>query len=388
MIAVRMPPPPTARWSITGSILSAGRLGTGVLAIDDGRVASAIPAGARSITLPHGWIVAPGFWDLQVNGFAGAEIGDDPDQLAHVAAALPAHGVTGFCPTLVTRGSAAYRRAEAAFASVRWPRRGARSLGVHLEGPFLSPRRPGAHPSSALATPTPDAVRRLAGRFGPRIVTLAPELDGALDAVAALSGAGIVAAIGHTDADAATCGAAIAAGARMLTHAFNAMPGMTAREPGPVGAFLDAPDAYIGVIGDGVHVAPATLRVLAAAAGPRLVAVSDAVAAAAAGPGSWRLAGRRITSDGTSVRDTSGRLAGSAIGLESAPARIRAVGQSTAAGLGAVSLAPRRLLGERRPLAHGAPADLVILDADLRPRATVIGGELVWQNADPELDLS
>ncbi len=388
MIAVPMPPSPIACWSITGSILGAGRVTSGVLAVADGRIVPTAPVGARSVRLPDGWIVAPGFWDLQVNGFAGAEIGGDPDAIAHVASALPAHGVTGFCPTLVTRGPAAYRRAEAALAAAPWPHRAARNLGIHLEGPFLSPLRPGAHRERALAAPTPDAVARLVNRFAPRIVTLAPELDGGLDAVAALTAAGIIAAVGHTDADAATCTAAIAAGARMLTHALNAMPGMTARAPGPVGAFLDAPGAFLGVIADGVHVAPAMLRVLAAAAGPRLVAVSDAVAAAYAAPGTWELAGRRVASDGTSIRDSAGRLAGSARGLDCAPPRLLAAGRSRAAALAAASIAPRRLLGVSRPLAPGAPADLVIVDAGLRPRATLISGELVWQDADPELDLS
>ena len=341
-------------------ILGAGRVAAGVVAVADGRIAASAPLGARSVTLPDGWIVAPGFWDLQVNGFAGAEIGEDPDAIAHVAAALPTHGVTGFCPTLVSRGPAAYRRAAAAIAAVPWSGRAARNLGVHLEGPFLSPRWPGAHRARALAIPTPDAVGRLVDRFAPRIVTLAPELNGGLAAVAALAGAGIIAAVGHTDADAATCTAAIAAGARMLTHALNAMPGMTAREPGPVGAFLDTPGVFLGVIADGVHVAPSMLRVLASAAGPRLVAVSDAVAAAQAAPGTWELAGRRVTSDGTSVRDAAGRLAGSAQALDAAPGRLLAAGRSAAAALGAVSVAPRRLLGvgaAARPGCAGGPRD-------------------------------
>ncbi len=388
MIAIPMPPSSTERWSITGPILTGWRISDGQLHIRDATIAASAGRGARRLRLPEGWIAAPGFWDLQVNGMDGAEIADDPAAIAHVAAALPAHGVTAFCPTLVSRTPAAYRRAGAALAATRWPELGARSLGVHLEGPFLSPRRPGAHPPAALVLPDPARLGALIEAFRPRIVTLAPELDGGLAAVAALRHAGVIAAVGHTEADAELCTRAIGLGARLLVHAFNAMPGLSARAPGPVGAFLTARHAHVAVICDGVHVAMPTLSVLAGAAGRRLVAVSDAVAAAGAPAGTYTLAGRRATSDGHAVRDRAGNLAGSAASLAGAPALLHAAGRSRAAALAAAVSAPRRLLGAPDPLAPGAVADLVILDEALRPRLTLIGGAIAWQDPAAGIDVS
>ncbi len=388
MIAVRMPRTSTARWSITGSVLAGWRIVPGEILVRDGTIGPTAGTGARRLRLPDGWIVAPGFWDLQVNGVAGAEIGDDDAEIARVAAALPAYGVTAFCPTVITRSPAAYRRAGVALAATRWPAQGARNLGVHLEGPFLSPTRPGAHPTAALVLPEAARLAQLVDAFRPRIVTLAPELDGALAAVTALRRAGIVAGIGHTDADAELCARAIAHGARLLIHAFNAMPGISARQPGPVGAFLAASGTHIAVIADGIHLAPATLAALAGAAGRRLIAVSDAVAAAGAPAGTYQLGGRRVISDGRVVRDHAGHLAGSARPLADGPITLRAAGRSRAAALGAAITAPRRLLGAPDPLAPGSPADLVILDRDLRPRATLLGGTVAWQDPLAGIDLS
>jgi N-acetylglucosamine-6-phosphate deacetylase len=380
MIAIRMQYAPSTSWTITGTVLRGWRLTDGQVHIADGEITAAAPRRARRLRLAEGWTLAPGFWDIQVNGFAGAEVGDDPDQLRHVAEALPAHGVTGFCPTLVTRTPAAYRRAQAALATAAWPARGARNLGVHLEGPFLAPSRAGAHPGSALALPTPERVARLADAFSPRIFTLAPELAGADRAIARLHQAGVIVAIGHTEATAPECTRALAAGARVLTHAFNAMPGVTARDPGPVGAFLAAPDAYITVIADGVHVAPQTLGLLARAAGHHLVLISDAVVAAGAPPGEYLLSGRRIASDGAAVRDRAGRLAGSALPLSRGPRELTQLGRRPADALGSAISAPRRLLGAPDPLAPGAPADLVVLDERLQLQLTLIGGEVVWRH--------
>lgn len=382
MIAVPMGRRPTASWTITGEVLRGWRRSAGVVHVAHGAIAAAAPHRAQRITLPEGWTLAPGFWDLQVNGFAGAEIGSDPAQLVRVAQALPSTGVTGFCPTLTSRSAAEYRRAELALRAARWSATGARSLGVHLEGPFLCPARSGAHRPGALDLPQPERVADLLGRFAPRIVTLAPELDGAIAAIAAIRRSGAIAAVGHTEADLACCQAAITAGARLLTHAFNAMPGVAAREPGPVGAFLTAPAAHIAVIADGVHVDDPVLALLVRAARRRLVAVSDASSAAGAAPGAYALAGRIIHSDGHTARDRRGRLAGSARPLSDAPATLHRAGASPAAALGAVTAAPRALLGAPDPLAPGAPADLVIVDAQLHPRVTVIGGRVAWHDRD------
>lgn len=332
--------------------------------------------------LPEGWIVAPGFVDVQVNGFAGAEVGPDPDALAVVAGALPRTGVTAFCPTLVSRSEAAYRRAAGALARARVPDDAARPLGVHLEGPFLNRARHGAHDPAVLRHPEPAALDGLLAAFRPAIVTLAPELPGGPGAVARISGAGAVAAVGHTEADAATARAAIDAGARLLTHALNAMPGLHAREPGPVGPFLADRRTHVSLIADGVHLDDTSTFICTRAAGARLVLVSDAVAAAGMPPGRYRLGARTVTSDGG--RATSrGRPAGAVAGLDAGPRTLVRAGIPRAAALAAAAVAPRGLLGLPPGLAPGGPADLVVLDEGLVPRLTLVGGRVAW--ADPDL---
>lgn len=372
---------------IEGPVLRGGRITAGVVEVVDGLIAAPGAASRRGrVRLPGGWLLAPGFVDLQVNGLAGAEAGDDPGALARIAGELPRHGVTAFCPTLVTRGAARYRAAARALDRVTWPAHGARSLGVHLEGPFLAPARAGAHRARSMRIPEPRAVADLVRLLRPAVVTLAPELPGGLEAVAALRRAGILVSLGHTEAGAACARAAFAAGAAMLTHAFNAMPGVAGRDPGPVGAAVAA-GAFVGVIPDGIHLAPETLLLLARAARGRLVAVSDASAPAGAPPGAYRLGGRPVTSDGRTVRDRSGRLAGSAATLATGPSVLAAAGVPRAAAVAAAALAPRRALGLGDPLGPGAPADLVLLDEALLPRATLVGGAVVWRDpaAPPQL---
>ncbi len=374
---------------LRGRVLAGRRLIRGEVAVARGRIAAGGPRRAVR-ELPEGWIVAPGFVDLQVNGYAGAEVDGGAEALAAVAAALPAAGVTAFCPTLVSRSAAAYGRAAAALAPLaNWPRRarpigtppGARALGVHLEGPFLSPGRAGAHPAGALRDPVPAEVDRLLAAFAPAIVTLAPERPGGLAAVRRIARAGAVAAIGHTEADARTGRAAIDAGARLVTHALNAMRGIESRRPSALAAALADPRPSVSLIGDGVHVAPEVAAVVARAAGPRLVLVSDAVAAAGAPPGRHLLAGRAVMSDGRRVT-RRGRLAGSAMALDAGPRTLAGAGVGTAAALAAAAWAPRALLG-LPGMAPGDPADVVVLDPGLTPRLTLVGGAVA--HADPSL---
>ncbi|MBI2684453.1 MAG: amidohydrolase family protein [Actinobacteria bacterium] len=324
--------------------------------------------------LPPGWIVAPGFVDVQVNGFAGADVGASADANARVARALTATGVTAFCPTLVTRSDVDMRDAVETLAATAWPRDGARSLGSHLEGPFLSPERLGAHDPEHRRDPTGERVSAMLAHARPRLVTIAPELPGAIDAIRAMSRRGVSVAIGHTGADAATARRAFDAGARFVTHALNAMPGISARAPGVLGAALDDRRVRIGAIADGVHLDATVLRLLAALAGPRLVLVSDAVAAAGAPPGTYELRGRPVESDGLAVRLADGRLAGSALGIDAGVRSLVAAGVPVAAALAAASVSPRRLLGLPAPWTIGGPADLVVLDDGLIPRRVVLEG--------------
>ena len=365
---------------IEGALLSGRRIVRGSVAVVDGVLSARGPRRARRV-LPAGWIVAPGLVDLQVNGFAGAQIGDDPAQIAAVAAALPRAGVTAFCPTLVSRSDGAYRRAARALRGAPAAPGAARMLGPHLEGPFLAPGRRGAHDAAALRDPAPGDLDRMLDAFSPAVLTLAPERPGGLEAVRRARRRCVV-AVGHTDADADQGRAAIAAGARLLTHALNAMRGLESREPSALAAFLAHPRARVSLIGDGVHVAPEVAVALARAAGRRLILVSDAAAPAGAPPGRYHLGRLAVDSDGRRV-SAAGRLAGSAAGLDRGPATLVGAGLARASALAAATEAPRRLLGLPPGLTPGGPADLVVLDSGMVPRLTLVGG--VVAHADPEL---
>jgi N-acetylglucosamine-6-phosphate deacetylase len=365
--------------ALSGAVLRGERIEQSRVCVAGPRI---VGSASRELALPPGWTIAPGFVDLQVNGFAGAEVGDDPDLLAAVAAALPRAGVTAFLATLVSRDLAAYRRCARAFDEASWPVAGARPLGIHLEGPFLAPTRRGAHVAAALRAPTRTAVAELLAVVRPRMLTLAPELPGALDAIPRLARAGILVAAGHTEADAAVARAAIAAGARLLTHAPNAMRGIANRDPSALVAFLGHPRAFVSLIGDGVHVAPEVALLLARLAGRRLVLVSDAISGALAGPGEYPLGPARVRSDGTRT-EVDGRLAGALRGLDAGPRMLHEAGLSRAAALSAAAHAPRRALGLPEGLRAGGPADLVLLDSELRPRLTVVSGRVAHADRPP-----
>lgn len=365
---------------LVGMVLSGRRLVPGAVAVSDGRVVAAAAAGRR--VLPEGWIVAPGFVDLQVNGYGGAQVGEDADEIAKVAAGLPRAGVTAFCPTLVSRSDAGYGRAARALRDAPVTAGAARMLGPHLEGPFLSPARPGAHDPTALRRPVPEDVDRILDVFAPAVLTVAPEVPGALEAVRRAARRCVV-SVGHTDADAEQGRAAIAAGARLITHAMNAMRGLESRVPSALAAFLAHPRVGISLIGDGVHVSPEVAMVIARAAGRRLVLVSDSSAAAGAPPGRYKLGRLPVESDGERVTVAGGVLAGSAMGLDRGPAVLTVAGLDEASALAAATAAPRRLLGLPPGLATGGDADLVVLDEGLVPRLTLVGGVVAF--ADPDL---
>ncbi|MEZ5989301.1 MAG: amidohydrolase family protein [Planctomycetota bacterium] len=322
--------------------------------------------------------VAPGLIDLQVNGFAGEDLhACDEGGFARICRALPAHGVTGFLPTLISAPAPALLDRLALLAGWLGERRDAATpLGVHLEGPFLAPARRGAHPAEGLARPDPVLLDELCAAAGPalRLLTLAPELPGALDLVEAATARGVVVALGHSEADAATVRAAVARGARLVTHCGNAMPPITAREPGLAGAALVEPALRVAVIADGVHVAPEFLRLAHAAKGAGLVLTSDAISGAGLGDGRHLLGGREVHVAGGVARDPDGRLAGSTTGLFAATAGFAAaVACSPVQAFLAAASGPADLLGtdDRGALSPGRRADL------LRLRAGACGWALV-----------
>jgi N-acetylglucosamine-6-phosphate deacetylase len=344
----------------------------GDVEVVDGRVARVGIAG------PGRGTAAPGFVDLQVNGFAGIDLVDaDGAGYARAGAALAATGVTAYLPTFITAPPddvlAALRRLAEVVAA---PPPGPRVLGAHVEGPFLAPTRAGTHPPERLLAPDADLARRFLAAGPVRIVTLAPELSGALDLVRDLTAAGVVVACGHTDADATAGHAAFDAGARAVTHLFNAMRPFRHRDPGIAGVALSRPDVLVPIIVDGIHLAPETVAVVALAAGDRLVLVTDATSAATMPDGGFRLGEVALTKSGLEVRRADGTLAGSALTMDAAVRNTVDAGVDVAAALAAASTTPAGLLGDDDlgRLRVEAPADVVVLDDDLQPVRTLADG--------------
>jgi len=369
------------RYLLRGRVLTPARsLDPGTVLVEDGRVAWVRAgehrvAGAELLTDP-GDAVAPGFIDLQVNGFAARDTAEGLDAIEHVAAALPATGVTAFMPTLISRPVAEGRRFVESAARVQGA--GARVLGAHLEGPFLSPRHPGAHDPQELIAPTPERVAALMAR-PPRMTTLAPELPGALEAIARLSRAGVLVSLGHSAATAEEAAAGFAAGARFVTHLFNAMSAFKHRQPGLPGAALADPRPTVGLIADGEHVHPLAMELAIRLKGPRGVALTtDQTAAAGAPPGNHLLGGEEVVSDGRTVRREDGTLAGSIATMDGMVRVLAGLGTGLREAVEMATLTPARALGERGlgRIRAGAPADLVVLDADLRVKLTLIGGRI------------
>ena len=360
----------------------------GYVVVSHGRIAevgASPPPGDPDILLASG-VLVPGLVDLQVNGYYGVDLGDcDPAGWARVAQRLPETGTTAFLPTFITApvaGLAASLRCAQKIAA--GAPSGARILGVHLEGPFLSPARAGAHRRDWIVPPSPGAVAELlaAGRGVLRLVTLAPEADGALAAVTALTAARVVVSAGHSDATARQVADAASAGARMVTHLFNAQRGLHHREPGVAGQALTDPRLTSGLIVDLSHVAGPVCAIAFAAAPGRICLVTDAAACAGMPPGHYLLGGEPVElppGGGAPVRP-DGTLAGSALRMDRAVANAVGVGLGLAEAVAAASRIPADLIG--RPdlgrLAPGAAADLAWLGDDLRTRATWVAGEQVY----------
>lgn len=327
-----------------------------------------------------GETIAPGFIDLQVNGFAGDDAAGGSDAIAAISQALPRTGVTAFLPTLISAPVEVGTDFVAAVAGAASP--GARVLGAHLEGPFLNPAFRGAHERAVLTDPSPDRVAVVAAAR-PRLTTIAPELPGALEAIALLHAAGIVVSAGHTGADFEQGRKGIAAGVRFGTHLYNAMPATHHRRPGIVLALLLDARVTVGLIADGEHVHPAICEQVARLKGSGRVALTtDQTAAAGAPAGGYLLSGRPVISDGHSVRLPDGTLAGSAATMDHLVRRMAAMpGMNAARALAMASTAPARVLGEGGlgRIRTGACADLVVVDPQLQVRLTMVGGTVKYR---------
>jgi N-acetylglucosamine-6-phosphate deacetylase len=376
----------------------------GSLVIDGDRIAAidargAIdPSRARLIDVSGG-VVVPGFVDVHVHGVDGVDAHDDAGAIAAIASRLPRYGTTAFCPTTVACGPAALRQVLKQVAQLRAAApSAARVLPAHLESNFINPDFKGAQPARCLRQPPaahdgPSATDGFSGadilaviadspsEVG--IVTMAPELPGAIDLIRALAAAGHLVSLGHSGADFDTAIAAIEAGARQATHLFNRMPPLSHRAPGLAGAVLARSEIAAELICDGHHVHPAMAQMAIAAKGAtRVMAITDGTAGSGLPVGSEvRLGGQAIYVGETSATLADGTLAGSTLTMDRVFRNLVTRFHATLADAALLcSTTPADELGLAGigTIAEGAIADLVVLDADFRVRHTLIAGEVVY----------
>lgn len=353
------------------AFLQNGRLVPGDITVADGRVeALGLTRGGHGIALP-------GFVDLQVNGYAGVDaLGAGVEGFVEMSRALARDGVLAFQPTLISSDIAITRAAQHIAELARAHPDGARVLGIHLEGPFLSPMRAGTHPLERLVGPDVELLRSLLDAGPVTMVTLAPELPGAISLIEECVRRSIAVSFGHSDANAAEALRGFDAGGSAVTHIFNAMAPISARSPGLAGAALADPRVTVQVIADGVHVADDLLRIILSSARGRWSLVSDATAASGLGDGKMLLGEVPVFAEGGVVRRGDGTIAGSGATLLDGVHHLAELGAPLGDVLAAVSERPGRLLGrdDVGRITIGSRADLVVLTDDLRLQDVLLEG--------------
>jgi N-acetylglucosamine-6-phosphate deacetylase len=381
------------------AIISAPRLlvegaliGAGAVVIEGGVIVDVLEGrpkpDADHVALDSG-ILSPGLIDVQINGCLGVDFVQATDaEWEMISRTLPSFGVTAFQPTFITNPIPSMVAGLRRFAAVR-PQLdaalGAHAVGVHIEGPFISPARRGVHDVQFMLEPNTANLDALLGdplaAAQITMLTLAPELPGALEAVRRLAAAGIVVAVGHSDALGAQVHEAVVAGASMVTHIFNAQRGFSHREPGVSGQALYEPTMTIGLIADFHHVAREACAITMNAAPGRVALVTDAVAPAGMPAGVYELGGQKIQvlPDENVARNLDGTIAGAAIFLDQAVRNLVGIGRGIADVLSAASTVPADVLhrSDLGRLAAGAHADIVWWSDDLRPLRTWVDGEEV-----------
>jgi N-acetylglucosamine-6-phosphate deacetylase len=379
-----------------------------VVLVDDGRIvrfgahdAVETPRGAERRDFPDG-VIAPGFVDLHIHGGAGHDVMEASDAaLATISLHLAKTGVTSFCPTTVTASNDATLEAVEHLGKAirKQSLPGAQAIGIHLEGPFISTAKCGVHPVAEIKEPSIELLERFwqASQGTIKIVTLAPELPGAVEFTKACVAKKIVVSLGHSNADAASTKACIEAGASHATHTFNAMRALDHREPGILGAVLTDDRVSADIIVDGVHVAPEMVKLFLRAKGDKAVLITDAISATGMPSGTYKLGGFTVEVSGDRAMHNS-RLAGSVLTLDRAVRNAMAIAStgddSTArvdAGVPArvafdslqhaVQFAtqnPARVLGANAGrIAVNAPANLVVLSAAGVVDAVIVSGKIV-----------
>jgi N-acetylglucosamine-6-phosphate deacetylase len=349
-----------------------GELVAGDVDVEDGRIVAVGLAGC-----PRGRIAVPGFVDLQVNGYGGVDfLSASTDDYRRAGEALLLAGVTAYQPTFITSAEATTIEAMRAMLSDTGPH----VLGAHLEGPFLSPDRPGTHPLEHLRAPDVVLLDRLLDAGNVTQMTLAPELPGADALVERLRERGVAVSAGHTNATAAEAHHAFDLGVGGVTHVFNAMRPFRSRDPGIAGAALTRAGVVIAMVVDGHHLADETVRLVWACAAGRAALVTDAMAAAGAGGngGTFQLGDVEVAvEDGAAPMRGDGTLAGTVLTMIDAVRNLHALGVPFEEAVGAATEVPARFLGREDVgvLEPGAPADVVVLDDRLEIQAVLCVGQ-------------
>lgn len=346
-----------------------------------------VPSGATDF-VATGLTIVPGFVDLHIHGAGGHDVMEaDARALDRITSTVARHGTTSVVATTVTaavedtcrslEGIARYIRSHEQGENSRLA---AEILGVHLEGPFISAAQRGVHPPAAISPPSIEILKQFltASDNLVNILTLAPELPGAIELIEFAVAAGLVVGMGHTDADYDQARAAIRAGARHAVHTYNAMRPFLHRDPGILGAILTDPEVTAEIIADGVHVSVAAIQVLIGAKGfDTVLLVSDGIAATAMPDGNYRLGNFEVNVRGGVARNSEGKLAGSTLTLDRAIRNVVAYGVPLLEAVRMATVLPARrlgLAGKKGVIAPGADADIVALTPDLRVAAVMTRG--------------
>ncbi len=335
-----------------------------------------LPAGAKEIQALE-QSAAPGFLDVHIHGAGGHDVMEGTDvALAAVSKTIAAHGTTSFVATTVTADSSAICRSAEGISKYMGRQRiagdsRAEVLGIHFEGPFINPVRRGVQPAEFIQLPSAELLGKFINAAGghAQILTIAPELLGAMPCIDAARASGLVVAKGHTDATYEQARAAIARGAHHATHVYNAMRPFSHRDSGVIGAVLTTPELTAELIADGVHVDETAVRLLLQAKGAGgVILISDGISATGMPDGKYALGTVEVTVSGGICRDRDGRLAGSTLTLDRALRNIVALGASVGDAVRMLTLNPAKLLGiefKKGALRTGADADIVLLDEAL-----------------------
>lgn len=353
------------------------------VAISGGRIAGVGHSLPGDIVHVDGYLL-PGFIDEHIHGIYGSDIMQGPQAISNMAARLVRHGVTSFLPTTMNASVEATRAAVDAVKAVKLAAGvGADVAGVHLEGPFLGEKYKGAQDAQYNLLPTLANYERLAGDGADivRLITIAPELDGAKELTRALVSRGVVVSAGHTDATYEQMENAVQCGLSQATHLFNCMSPLHHRMPGVVGAALTLDGLSPQVICDGVHLHPAAVK-LAVRSGANVLLITDAMMAADLDDGVYELGGQTVYVKDGAARLAAGNLAGSTLTMDRAVRNVMkfaGVSLERASAMASTSVAQSLGLSDRGSIAQGLRADLCLLGEDMQVSKTYVGGKLLFE---------